>query len=280
MSTIPPALDYDCPFCGVPAGNHCRAHRGKGRELERMHSRRISLVHHTQEIPAVRALCCECGNSRTCKQPRNKRGSWGHPDWHRDIGDLKCSACDRVTVHALLMSEDYDDPDYEEQMQRVALGAETPKGWHWDEDRLRRTYREGNFPRNPYLRHRWRIVDETRSRESGATTVPTLCGNVVDLPPERECSHAESPTDLIAPGELRDIQTEYEDPATGLWWIDMDCVDCCRVSNASRLASRRQRLEQLLAWFAYRPESIEDHDVDGLADTLDRLYDTVRNQTG
>jgi hypothetical protein len=256
-TTEPDSLAFDCPFCGAAKGDPCRTHRGRGRELNWPHSRRISLVHHTQEIPPVRALCCECGNSRTCKEPRNKRGYWGHPDWHREIGDLKCSACDRVTAHALLKDEDYGHRDYEEQMQQVALGAEIPKGWNWDADRLRRTYREGHLPRNPYLHHRWWTADRTKARAAGESQVTSLCGEVVVLPE----SDSEIPPsdDLAAPGEVRDM--DYEDTDSRLWWVDMDCVDCLRVSNVKKLARIRNELMRELLHLAARTDDLDASEV-------------------
>jgi hypothetical protein len=37
--------------------------------------------------------------------------------------------------------------------------------------------------------------------------------------------------------------TEYDDIETGLSWIDMDCVDCCRVSNTTRRAVARLKTD-------------------------------------
>jgi hypothetical protein len=140
MSTILPALDHDCPFCGATAGLPCRAHRGKGRELERSHSRRIDLARTDRYVTPIRqALCCECGQVSEFKQARNWRGWFGdNSEWHRELGDLKCDQCGSLTPHALLSA----DPDRhrDEEMQRAALGEDVGG---WDYQRLRREYRQG-----------------------------------------------------------------------------------------------------------------------------------------
>jgi hypothetical protein len=58
----------------------------------------------------------------------------------------------------------------------------------------------------------------------------------------------------------------------------MDCVDCCRVSNAHYRAGRRRYLEQLLMWFAAHPGQIDDVEAEGLVTVLGGLYDKATGQ--
>lgn len=83
-------------------------------------------------------------------------------------------------------------------------------------------------------------------------------------------------TELVEPDEFHDV--EYEDENTGLWWVDMVCVNCLRVTNEQRQTRRRQHLESLLAWSARHPEKIADNDVDVLLDVLGPLAQTLREK--
>jgi len=187
-------------------------------------------------VYACRALCCLCGNVRGFKHVHNRRGDWGDRDWHRELGDLKCAACGKITPHALLSPRNDD-----ENMQRVALGGSEGTCSDDKRQRLWLQYRQGNLPRNPYLRHRWSADDAERAWKAGQIRVTTLCGEVVDLPAQESACIDDIPFgDLIAAQKVRDM--EYEDPITGLWWVDMECVDCLRVSNTQRLQRQRECL--------------------------------------
>lgn len=279
-TTTDRALSVRCPFCHADPGQPCRKHRGRGAVAEWPHSRRISLANPLPAAPPIRALCCECGNLRTCKEPRNQRGYWGRADWQRELGDLKCSECGRVTTHALLKRADYAHRDHEEDMQRVALGGEVPPGWHWDAARLRSQYRQGALPRNPKLHHRYWVEDAQRAWDAGNRTVIALCGDTMTLEsdPHRWDDTADRTPryELVGPGAI-DWETEFEDPETGMWWVDMDCVNCLRISNDIRRQDRRQALEMLLAWFAAHPEEIPDADGDQLIEILGRLAEPHRH---
>src|SRR5690606_19622943 len=205
------SLNHPCPFCGAKPGQPCRAQRRRGRELVQPHSRRVRVVHAIPARPPICALCCECGNIRSCKEPRNRRGYFGEsPDWYRQVCDLKCSACGTVRTHALLEQ----NRDYEEMMQRVALGGATPKDWSWDAERLRREYRGGNLPRNPYLNHLYWVDDAREAWQTGRRTVEALCGDTMKLHSNPDEVPSTPISDgYIAPETVRD--QEYEDPDTG-----------------------------------------------------------------
>lgn len=77
----------------------------------------------------------------------------------------------------------------------------------------------------------------------------------------------------VAPQPFRD--TDYRDPSTGLYWEDLDCVDCLRLWNQRYAARRRRHVEELLAWCAEHPECVGDLDVDPLIDRLERMAQNV-----
>lgn len=214
----------------------------------------------------MQALCCTCGNLRTCRRPRNHRQEnyWlrGPVDrnWHRETGDLKCSECGRVTRHALIMPAGDSFRDHAERITRVALGSTTdPIASHEELRRhVRDAYRQGRQP-NPYLKHLWSVSDEEEARKAGRTHIRTRCGEQHPLPKRSKTYGGNRP---LEPDPVRWDQ-EYEGP-DGQWWIEVDCPDCYRVSNERRLAQRRQQLNDWLAWALGRPDRVPDGQVDSL----------------
>jgi hypothetical protein len=270
-----PALQHRCPFCGAAPNQPCRAHRGTGVETD-LHIKRIALVddwvrrNQDRRRETEQALCCECGSLRTCKQPRNYVAERADlQTWHRMTGDLKCDTCGRITRHALLRRSD-EYRDSAEDYQRVALGGE-PRSGLVDVDRARREYRLG-LPRNPYLKH-WRITAEAEAAwDSGEKTVVALCGETITVerdPRSTTLSSRGSTGELVEPEEVRDM--EYEDSETGLWWTEMDCVDCLRVANERRLERLRKELLADLLEVSACVQGLGAADVIGLREHIDRL---------
>jgi hypothetical protein len=96
-----------------------------------------------------------------------------------------------------------------------------------------------------------------------------LCGESIDTPPPERHRRGKPATEPVAPQELTD--TEFEDPETGLWWLDMDCVDCLRVGNRAIAEWQRRRLEHLLLTFLVHPEKVADHQVADVLEYLERI---------
>ncbi|WP_142256620.1 zinc finger domain-containing protein [Mycobacterium colombiense] len=283
QSEAHPAVAYDCPFCGAHAGQECHSLRGSRGEV-RPHMRRVrewwaatSPQNGCELAPESQALCCECGQLRTFKQARNMRGWWGDPTWHRDVCDLKCSACGRVTTHALVSHSDNRYRDVDELRQRVALGDDVPDGWGWDAARLRQQYRQGTLPRNPYLHHLYWVGQAERAWAEGRRTVTALCGAPMALHREPSAS-ARAASDYLEPEEFND--TEYEDPDTGLWWADMDCVDCLRVANEYELRRQRKELALQLTQLAMETEELDAATVRALREHVESLTGDGRDETG
>lgn len=283
-----PALNHRCPFCYSDPGQACRAHRGKGRELDRPHSRRVFLASpNAQAIKAKcsqprQALCCECGNLRTVSpdyhrynDPNYGYGEQARAKGWRHTQTLKCDACGARTRHALLRQTSVGDPNYDEACQRYILGGEWEGQYPPDRDRLRAEY-FAQFPRNPKLHHWFDCAEAEEARERGETHMAALCGATDTVP--KSWSGRSKQTDPVAPDEV-DWDTEFEDPETGMWWVDMDCVDCLRVANERRRTRRRQLLEAMLAWFARHPETIPDGDAGSLLGVLEPLARTLQEKT-
>lgn len=232
-----------------------------------------------------KALCCTCGAIRTCKRARNHREEnywFRRPvdlDWHRETGDLKCSECGRVTTHALLHPEGDWAANHAEMMQRVATGNTHGNFTDDQLDEVRRKFRQG-FPRNPELNHFWWTGYAQAAWDSGRCTVLALCGEPMKV--QRDPSKRSSPSRSdrsddrqIQPERVRD--QEYEDPDTGLWWTETDCVDCLRVWHLELLRRRREvladRLTQFLADLledkSGYPKKIDLRTINTLIDVLD-----------
>ncbi|MDO0977189.1 zinc finger domain-containing protein [Mycolicibacterium frederiksbergense] len=276
------ALRHHCHFCQADAGEPCRS-RTSGREVF-PHSRRVALTRPKDERrPAAQtnALCCVCGNLRTVssdfsryQDPNNANSSRGKTEGWRKTESLKCDACGERTRHALLHPADARFKDWDEQQQLIALGDPDTREYPMGEqniERLRREYRE-MFPRNPYLRHRRWTEDAKKAWAEGHKQVTALCGEKITVKsdPNRPSTKVEEPGRLVA-DQLSD--TEYEDPDTGLWWIDMACVDCCRVSNNLHWAAQRKRLEWFLAKFACSPELVPESAVGELLEYLEEAFE-------
>lgn len=237
--------------------------------------------------PFVKALCCTCGSIRECRQARNRRREnyWlAGPidlDWHRETGDLKCAECGRVTTHALLHPEGDQMRDHAEMMQRVATGN---SHGHFNTEQLIEVaakFRQG-FPRNPGLNHFWWISDAQAAWDSGKSTVTGLCGEPITIhrdPSSRASTPRSEKSDdrQIEPSEIRD--QEYEDPDTGLWWTELDCVDCLRVWHLVLLRQRREVLADRMTQFLADllddkggfPKKIDLRTVDALIEAFDAV---------
>jgi hypothetical protein len=285
QATAHEALAFDCPFCKVPAGQPCRT-RNSGREQTWPHSRRIVRTTPPEErhVPTrVGALCCVCGKSRTVssdyrrsRDPNDDYSDDGKKEGWRRTNTLKCDACGGRTRHAIL-SGDVDYRDSDERYQRYTLGGEWEGNPQYapDRDRLREEY-FAQFPRNPKLHHWVNMAAAEEARERGETHMPALCGDTTTVP--REWSKRSKKAGPVAPNRI-DWDTEFEDPETGKWWVDMDCVNCLRVTNEQRAAREREQLEWLLMYVAARPELIPDADVTDILQTLEHWYDKSKEPT-
>ncbi|OHT80480.1 hypothetical protein BKG69_06105 [Mycobacteroides chelonae] len=122
----------------------------------------------------------------------------------------------------------------------MALG-DPHEGYTPDQlDMLRDNYRKG-LPRNPFLEHMFYTSDLEKARADGSLTARTLCGEVVAVDDSRfDYGTGYEVRAYRKPEEVRD--QEYEDPRTGLWWVEQDCVDCLRVSNQIAARSKRDEL--------------------------------------
>lgn len=302
MTTTKPhaALAHTCPFCGADPGQPCRTHRGRGRELDWPHSRRLRVVGRSEVSDKVsptpasdqkrsrRALCCECGQLRTFSAnyhfaltDENAPQSVGHftdPRGWRGTGTLKCSECGRRTRHAVLCEPDMRYRDYDEQIQAYALGADWPGEYKPDRERLRTEY-FAQFPRNPYVNHRWWKSEEREAREAGKTWFRAMCGQPMPMP-EQVRENGRDITAMEAPTQISDPErTEHEnlDVETGLWWTaDGVCVNCLKVRHDWLLKEQRKQLLGQLLEVSATVNQMDAADVAALREHLDRIMGSAK----
>lgn len=291
MTTTEPhsALNHRCPFCHADPGQQCRTHRGRGRELDHPHSRRIMLsrpdlqaVVAAATVP-VPALCCECGNLRTVSvdyhfgtdDENRGNGMFMDPRGWIETGTLKCSHCGIRTRHALLNKD--GKRDYAEDYQRYVLGGEWDSQWAPDREKLRERY-FAQFPRNPFVHHRWFKHDEKQAREAGKTWFRGMCGEPVPMP-EQARENGRNITEMEAPTQLADPKrAEHEnlDVETGLWWTeDGECVNCLRVRHEWLLKQQRTQLLTQLLEVSSAVATMAAEDVTALREHLDRIMANV-----
>ena len=218
------------------------------------------------------ALCCICGNIRTCRRPRNYRREnyWLRGpidnDWHRETGELKCAKCGRDTTHAILLPDDIWR-EHAERIHREAIGYVTKNLTDEDRERIQTAWRQG-LPRNPIVRHHWWIGDETKAREAGQTHLLAICKEPVPVPQRQSCKPGEGVDrdELIQPRQYGDV--EYEDPRTGLSWYVVHCTDCLLRSNEIALQEQRKALRLKLLEVA---TNIDTLDAPSVAELMNRI---------
>ena len=283
-----PALGHRCPFCHADPGQPCRTHRGRGRELDHPHLRRSMLARpDLQAVVAAstrrQALCCECGQLRTFSpnysfshDDKNRGGGlFTDPRGWQATGTLKCSHCETRTRHALMDADHVRD--FTEDYQRYVLGGDWPFKYLPDRERLRTEYFD-QFPRNPFVRHRWFKSDEKQAREAGKTWFRSMCGEPVSMP-EQERENGRTITEMEAPTQLADPErTEHEnlDVETGLWWTaDGECVNCLRVRHDWLLKENRTQLLTQLIEASAAVATMDAEAVTALREHLDRIMAKV-----
>lgn len=304
-ATVPvnphPALSHRCPFCQADPGTPCRTHRGRGHELEHPHSRRVTLAAVTRpadeqpEATRVNALCCACGTVRTVSSdhrrpndPEHASSERGKAEGWRKTQSLKCDTCGNSTRHALLQPAAAPHRDWEEDRQRVILGGRDGAKYPLVGEHLKQMRDEyfAQFPRNPKLSHRFWTGEADELREQGETHMQALCGATAPIPRSFTKS-SRDPGALHEPDRI-DWDTEFEDPETGMWWVDMSCVDCLRVSNELERENRRVRAQELINWYFMqlaRVDRLSYAEIEALIEFLEPAANATftrwqQNQTG
>jgi hypothetical protein len=212
--------------------------------------------------------------------PNYSMGGFDHPRGWRKTTSLKCASCGQSTRHALLPRTDREQGDWDEERQRIALGGDVPDGQYGPQysaervHRLRVEYREMPFPRNPYLHHWYVISEAQKAWDAGQRSVTALCGETMKLGTNPStCRGSDVPmTELVEADEMRDM--EYEDEETGLFWVDMQCVDCLRVTNGRRLARKRKELLCQLLEVSAIVDSLGPAELTALGEHVGRLMES------
>jgi hypothetical protein len=73
---------------------------------------------------------------------------------------------------------------------------------------------------------------------------------------------------------------DYEDTDTGLWWVDLDCVDCLRVSNMKKLARIRNELMRELPHLAARTDDLDASEVAEIRERIKLSHSDGGNRSG
>ena len=233
-----------------------------------------------QTPPAAAALCCQCGSRRTYRRARNTVADCGSDTtlWHRMTGDLKCSACNAVTRHALLRTD--QNRDFAEQYQAAALGGPPPDS-HTDIAGIRNQYRQG-LPRNPELAHLYWLRDAETARQHGLDHTLALCGDLMPTPnrdPRPGSRNRGDADDFGRPREQSDV--DLEDLDTGLSWIHGDCVNCLAVWNRLAAQQRRSDLaDHLTRLLAAVNADLPDNLVAHFSAAITTAYQQVNPQRG
>ncbi|SIE21747.1 hypothetical protein [Mycobacteroides abscessus] len=224
------------------------------------------------------ALCCVCGNLRTCRRPKKYREEnfWltrtVDRSWHRETGDLKCTACGKNTTHALIYPEGDQLRNHAERLERIALGVGDPLEQESPgvAEQVKRNYRVGRQT-NPHLRHSWWSIDAEQARAAGKSTVSTLCGNEHEI--QGTCDEDDDDDDpdtaVAQTRPARYYWQVFSDDAPPEGWDCQDCPDCTRVVN--RWIVDRNR-KDLLAKLAELMRTA----IDLSAPELERVLSTVQ----
>jgi hypothetical protein len=226
------------------------------------------------------ALCCECGNLRTCRRPKNYREEnfWlNRPvdrSWHRETGDLKCEHCARTTRHALLYREGDQFKNHAERLEGIALGLSDPLDAESSgvTERIKKNYRIGRQT-NPHLRHSWWSDDAEEARAAGKSTVVTLCGDQHEIPDDHgtyDDTH-ESDSGVIRAYAPRRYRQVFSDDAPPEGWDYQDCPDCTRVVNEWVVACNRKYLMAKLAELMRRAIDMDAPSLERLIVAIDEV---------
>ncbi|MDX1878214.1 hypothetical protein SBE55_10330 [Mycolicibacterium sp. 141076] len=277
------ALKRRCPFCGAKPGQRCRVRiTSSGGERDWPHARRIAACRPPKPaLDPVQALCCECGQLRTVsagyytsyKDPNSSAGGFEDKRGWRRTCTLKCAQCGKSTRHALVHKHEASDQgDWCERTQRFVLGGESPNEY-WDEDYRKKLRTEyfAQFPRNPQLKHRYYVSEAKEAFAAGQKTITSLCGAPMDLDFDPNLSTKAEPNNQLVKPDRIDWETEFEDRDTGMWWVDMQCVDCLSVSNRIRIKHQRQEVLAKLLEASAAIEALGAQDLAALSKHLDAL---------
>jgi hypothetical protein len=201
------------------------------------------------------------------------------PNWHREVGDLKCETCNAVTRHAIISAAERADT-HAEVLHQVATGwgnrVVDADGNGPSRRRIEEAWRQG-LPRNPYLNHLWWISDEKKAREAGRTHLLAVCMEPIPVPEPSAPGRTTSTfghDEIVKPREFHDV--DREDPETGLWWYDLRCPDCLLRSNAMALQAMRKQLVDRLLQLTISANDLDQGAVVKLQAVLDDLESTSK----
>lgn len=181
---------------------------------------------------------------------RKPLAAWaGRRDWHREVGDLKCEECGRITTHAIILPADDTWRDHAESIREIATGWVNNRLNEDDYRRIRQAWRQGT-PQNPRKRHFWWGSDLDEARAAGQSHFRAICEVEIPVPQMEsgEGTNTYAGDELVAPDQFHDV--DLEDSETGLWWYEVDCTDCLYHSNVAALNRQRKALQSKIEGLA------------------------------
>lgn len=213
--------------------------------------------------PRLQALCCECGELRTCTRPRNHREdnyflrAPVNADWHRETGDLKCANCGRVTRHAIILPDGHWARNHAELLHELATGWINSRATDADCERIQDRWHRASRA-NPRLRHLWWTQSERKAREAGRSHMSAICGAQIPVPDR--APKPKKPKKKGDPGYNRDqlwapefIDSEEDERG----WREVSCVDCLALSNQIAINEQREELQKKLLEYAGKLKSLD-----------------------
>jgi hypothetical protein len=151
------------------------------------------------------------------------------------------------------------------------LGGPSPYTYDVSESLRERYFAQ--FPRNPFVTHKWWKSDEDQAREAGREQFRAMCGEMVDLPDTPR--PGATPSEFLAPTQLThpDV-TEHGnlDVETGLWWTaDGWCVHCLEMRHGWLLKEQRKQLLGQLLEVSATVDKLDAEDLASLREHLHRI---------
>lgn len=209
--------------------------------------------------PRLQALCCECGELRTCTRPRNhiEDNYWLRKpvdrDWHRETGDLKCANCGRITRHAIILPDGHWAQNHAEKLRKAGTGWYFKNLTDADLKRIQERWHDGQ-PRNPRTWHQWFRSAEDQARAAGRTHLRAVCKALVPVPKRTwEQRYPEGGLDrdvLVKP-------TVYDPEPDADGWEYVQCVDCLYRSNQMAIDDQRKELKDKLLKYAGKLSTLD-----------------------
>ncbi|MHC9292495.1 hypothetical protein ACRCUN_08490 [Mycobacterium sp. LTG2003] len=160
--------------------------------------------------------------------------------------------------------------DHAEKLREFATGRTRDGLSSEARKRIQERWRQ-HRTENPYLHHLWWISDEEKARAAGRTHFQAICKAMIRVPEQLPKVRGTicDENDMVAPTWFHDV--DREDPDTGLYWFDVDCVDCLSRANAIALQWQREELAEKLQAIVEKVSTLDARTVISLLSQFQEL---------